>query len=469
MSSSAAGPSAGLDIDQQELLEELQETVDRARLDVDEDELLDQPARLKRSTLPEGKLPGFGEPEDDCGELIPEAMHWCDCCYDVKELPHNCYRYDCPMHGLHAVRRRAAGARSNDEKSMDGAAAKLGAIRATLDARLDRAQVYHHLSLSPPRDYFWRSDNPLERGFQLCREIMDTFGGQGIVVYHPYRSKEDDDRGFWKDVLGHGYDWPEVRKQLIPYGHFHVVCAAPKGGVPGGDVTRALEASTGWILERHTARDSSVSVFGDEEMARALTYTLSHALVYTASDDSRRLAARWKGPDVNSIDVYDRYKSEHRQNVFEASRETLGLAPPNMECNREVSRTRVTLPPSSDASSSSSTTSSASRSTDLPKHSNVDATGEVIIGSSSMAEPGSGAASTPTTSTTTSTETCGGRLRHISQAGEVLPELVASDVDVGDLDAAYRAYDNVMKAKGLDGTHDARADIPEFEDRPPPD
>lgn len=157
--------------DDRELLVEFIETVERPRLDVDEsDRLDDDPARYKRSTLPTGKLPTFGEAGEDCGELIPEAMYYCDCCYDVKEFPHNCYKFDCPMHGLHAVRRHAAGGNSED---FPGRVPKLGAVRAVLDRRRTVLQVYNHWSMSPPPDYFWRSDDPLNRFFQLGRELMN--------------------------------------------------------------------------------------------------------------------------------------------------------------------------------------------------------------------------------------------------------------------------------------------------------
>lgn len=426
-----------------ELLDELVEVLDRPRLDVDKAELLEDPAQYKKSALPRGKVPGFGEPDEDCGKVIPESMHYCSSCYDPAEIPHNCYRYDCPMHGLHAVRRRAAGC-----SSMPGASGRLGALRAILDSRSSRDHfVYHHASLNLPTEFYFKSDDLLKRGRNLCREFMDVFDAQGWVIYHPWKTEEGEDgKGFWKTVLGHGLEWDSVREDIEYHPHFHLVIAAPKGGLPGGAVTRDLESRTGVVFERHTQRGSNVSAFEDKDIARALTYALSHAMVYS-KPESRPLAAWFKGPDVGDVDVREPYKSEHRGHVYDVSEKVLGLEAGELECENEFPTSE-----SEDGDWSPSPARSGGNTADLLSRTRGDEfTLDVPESSSTQVE----------------TERCGGQLRHISQAGEVLPELVKRGADVDDLDRAYRSYVDVMKAKGLE-PEDGRPDVPEHGDRPPP-
>lgn len=434
---SSAAPSRapdGLDPEERALLEDLVDAIERPRVEPDFDPL-DAPDWYRRSTLPKGKVPGFGEIGEKCGDFTPEAMYYCPGCGHVREFPHNCYQYDCPDHGLYAVRRRAAGT-----KDASGVVPKLGALRAVLDSRDEETHwVFHHFTISLGTDYFFRSDKPMERGFQLCRELMDVIDVQGLVALHPWRGEGGDDRGFWKTILGEDLSWPGAREQLEYAPHFHVVGVGPRGGIPGGAVSRALEAETGVIIERFSPENSNVSVYDGEAMARAATYTLSHSMVYTSTDKSRRLAARMKGPDVNEIEVYEKYKKEHQANVYAVAEDVLGIPPPDMECDQElsISRSAPIAPEPGPARSSSSAAPSAR------------------AGMEASTTP---AGSTPSTST--ATERCGTRLRHISTAGEVLPELTKrDDVDASDLDVAYRSYVDVMTVP----------EIPEFQDRPPPE
>lgn len=478
MSSSAASGVDALSAEDRRVLEELVEVLERPRLQNTEG--LDEQGRRKTSTLSSGKLPGFGEPEEKCGEPTPETIFFCDWCYQPAEVPHVCYRYDCPLDGLKAVRRRAAG--SGDKP---GVVARIGALRAKLDHEQDEHYVYHHYQLSPPSDFFWRSDQPRERAFQLNREVLDVFDGQGLVAFHPFRGAGDDDRGFWKTLLGKRVDWSDAREQLAYGPHFHVVCAAPKGAVPGDDVTRILQERTGWILERITPRNSNVSVYEDPDLARAVTYCLSHSEVYTDSNGDRRLAARVKGPDVNDLYVPEEYLLQHRANVFDVAERTLGIAPPDLTCNRELRESELRREaggPLADEPLGGFTgpdvakRSAAAGAVDAiyAGHGYAGETfGESASSTSTSSSAARGGSTSATrvlpTSTSSSPVRCEGQLQHISECDlELLAELDArADVDASDLDAAYRSYVTFMEAQGLELGD--RPEVPELVDRPPPD
>lgn len=293
----------------------------------------DEPLRgqFKNSILPQGKLPGFGEPLENCGDFIPESMHFCGDCYDVKQFPRNCYRYDCPEHALHAVRRRAAG-------SSDGAGIgpQLDGIRRFLNANRGPNQHFHHLTFEPPVDFFWEADDPLERFKDVVRELMDILGVQGVACYHPFKGDHEgddsDDRGEWQQRLGNRQDWiGDVRDELKPKGHMHVICVAHKVDLEDiGDVYD----ETGWVIKRITkSEDSNISIEDDEAMARAVTYALSHSMVYETESGQRRLAAWMKGPDVNHVTPTERNKWRMKGIVRSEAETTLDVPAPSFECS----------------------------------------------------------------------------------------------------------------------------------------
>lgn len=483
-------PVTGLSAD--DLSENLIDVIERAELDLDinDTELFEEDLQLwRRSTLPHLDLPGFGEPEDDCGEYSPTGMFTCPCCSNVVEFKHNCYRYDCPIHAPHAIRRRAAGS-----KSMPGVVAKIAALRAWLDSYYKQHHIrFHRLVFSPPQDFFWRSDQPLERAFDLIGEMLDVFGAQGFVVYHPWAGSDGDDRGEWKQRLFSGRDWQgDVADELVPRGHFHVYAVGKEiqvgtdadgyaldvdeldeddhdGADDGTSVSELVQEETGWVIKRiEPYAGSSVSIYDEEDLARSVTYGLSHAGVYETESGQRRLAARFKGPDWNEVDVQEHRKRENAAIVNDIAEDTLGVTAPDLTCDRELATTSISLPSSSSSSSSSSGTSSASRSTELPTANNADISGEVIVGSSGPVDASSNPPSTPETSTSTSVERCGADLIHISEVDlELLTSLDDQGFDTEDLQRAYQDYKAYMAARGLDDGD--RLEIPEFEDRPPPD
>jgi hypothetical protein len=486
--------------------DEIVDAIERAELPVD---LEDSNHRWQDHHLPPLDLPGFGEPEENCGEFIPESMAFCSDCGDTKEVPHVCYRYDCPEHAPHAIRRRAAG--SNDAA---GLAPQLDALRRYLNAYRDENQYFHHLVVEPPKDYFFESTRPLERGREVVREIMDALGIQGAVKFHPRKGDHEDpdenDIGEWRHRLFDDRDWQDdVKEELTFKPHWHIVGVAPF--IDLEDVGTVYE-ETNWIIHRILAgEETNISIRDDEHMVKALTYALSHAGVYESETDQRRLAAWMKGPDVNRI-TPERSNAERMKAMVHAlSEETLGIPSPSLTCETAVSpavhlnRETDHLPDvdagdgptpresgllgvdDAEASAGPSVGSgsvgpSGNPGTRSPRH----VEGAASMGSAPSELPGDqdGAASESSfagpggSSTSSSSEVsadgqaaaqqCGGHIRHISQAGEYLLDTAwrrqAQFVD--DLEVAYRSYIDVLRAKNLESA-EGRPTIAEA--KPPPD
>lgn len=436
----------------------------------------------RQSMLPPLRLPGFGKPLDDCDEFIPEALHFCTECYKVHEFPRNCMRYQCPSHCMHAVRRRAAGS-----KYAAGICPKLDALRRYLNAHRDDNQYYHHLTFEPPTDFYWRSNQPLERAKQTIRELMDGLGIQGLVAYHSFKGDheddDEDDRGKWKERLGHGRDWyGDVEDELKPKGHFHVVGVAPFIDLRNvGDVT----SETGWVIKRITQENSNISIEDDDAMARAVTYCLSHAGVYETESGQKRLAAWVKGPDVNKVQPMDGLAERMKAIVNDVAENTLGTPRPSLECNNDVPDVQEASAEPADVGSGFATTAAAG-----PAAPGIHADGVGGLASAPLDLPadnrdadlwstGPGSTTISAARATESapvavdpdeqdepTNECGGFLEHISQAGEYLLDADRRErPTVGhddELEEAYRNFVFVMTEKGRDPL-DSRPEIPEFE------
>ena len=301
------------------------------------------------------RLPGFGDPRDDCGEFVPESTYFCTENAHVTPLPRNCYQYDCPMHAPHAVRRRAAGT-----KDASGICPKLDALARWLGAYYGVSHGFYHVVISPPDDWTFESDDPLGRAVGVgnqegvVREIMDEIGLQGLVALHEYRGEHEDheqnDMGEWGDRLAPFDDEPrewrgDVRDELKDGVHFHAVGVAHHIDL---SITEQVEKETrrgddhGWTISVIEQEDGLR--IGPEDgthaatlaaMARVVTYVLSHASVLDVGDQ-RRLAAWLKGPDVNAVDVLPKNKRQVQALVYEAASATLGITPPDLTCCETV-------------------------------------------------------------------------------------------------------------------------------------
>jgi hypothetical protein len=283
------------------------------------------------SWLPMLDLPGFGEEYEDCGDDIP---HFCSHCAHTFAVGRTCKRSTCPRCAPKWVTERARHI-----------VARLDTICRVKSKQLGQAVYKHHVVISPPNDWKVEAEDPLDRTQKVIREIMDEMNAEGLVAYHPWAGKSDpgetkgDDRGEWKKRLFNGRDWEgDVRDELQPRGHFHLLVASPH--IPGGQTTKDVFDKTGWIIDRITKRgDSSKSLDDDdvEDVARAATYMLSHTGIDTSGETNQaaytKFGSNWHDHD---IEVYDDIQETADEAVAAVAPETLGIDPDGIRCKREV-------------------------------------------------------------------------------------------------------------------------------------
>jgi len=240
--------------------------------------------------LPELPLPGSGGLTDTCGDRFEIPRACADCGNDTV-VGRTCYRARCPRCWKGWDRRRSTKITS-----------KLEALRRYREAKTDGwdGWKFHHLVLSPPPGYRLNSENPLQRTFDVLKEVLGEIGvDTGALFYHPYRGPNNDDRGFWKSVLPDGdyVGWPEMKEanDLKHSPHFHAVVLSKY--VDTEHVVGAVEEATGWTIHRITkGEDSDVSLYNDYDLARSVSYCLSHT-----GQGENRVAYRYFGEVANFV------------------------------------------------------------------------------------------------------------------------------------------------------------------------
>ncbi|WP_336359064.1 hypothetical protein [Haloarcula sp. CGMCC 1.6347] len=291
-----------------------------------------QPDDMSRGVdgwLPTLDLPGFGDEYDSCGDDIP---HFCDDCGHTFAVGRTCKRSTCPRCAPKWVTERAKNI-----------VARLDTNARVRAGEIGEAVYKHHVVISPPDDWYLEADDVLDRTQKVIKEIMEMMDAEGLVAYHPYAGKEDagetlgDDRGEWKRRLFNGRQWEgDVKDELKPRGHFHLVVTSPH--IPGGEVTKQVWEQTGWIIDRITKRgESSKSLDDLEDVARAVTYTLSHTGIDTSGERNEaaytKFGSTWHD---SSIEVYSDTEREAQRAVAEVAPSTLGIDPDSVRCKREV-------------------------------------------------------------------------------------------------------------------------------------
>lgn len=276
-------------------------------------------------------LPGFGDAYDGSKGRVPcgaEIPHYCQDCGHRVDVGRTCARSTCPRCGAAWVLKRAPKLVSRIQE-----AAKMKS--AAMD---DKTPVYkHHVIVSPPHDWYADVDDPTEELLQVGHRIMDAIDMDGIEVYHGWRGASDegeptDDRGEWKKRLFNDRTWDDVREEIEPSPHLHLIGACP--WVPGGDVTAAVHEATDWIIHRVTERNGSAVSLGDmSSVARAVSYCLSHCALDTSGERTRSLYRR-HGSAFTNADL--RTLDEAREAVAHVGRETLGLPAASVECRSTV-------------------------------------------------------------------------------------------------------------------------------------
>jgi hypothetical protein len=170
-----------------------------------------------------------------------------------------------------------------------------------------------------------------------------------MIQNDPLRGEDSDrdgpdDRGAWKRRLFSDRDWSDVRHELVFSPHFHAVVVAPH--IPGGRLTELVEDVTGWVIHRITKEDSNVSIGNDFDMARALTYCLSHVGIDQADDqETNQAETRWylgdrqdhrpAGEDYRTVTADEDAEDRMDRITRAVSPLTLGIAYSDVACVQE--------------------------------------------------------------------------------------------------------------------------------------
>lgn len=276
--------------------------------------------------LPPLLLPGHRSRGDDCGE--EEIPRFCADCGDVTHVGRTCFKSGCPRCWKGWARRRATTICS-----------KMEALRRYREASEGpgwRGWKFHHLAISPPDGFAVDSEEPLQRTFDLIKSVLGEMNVEtGALFYHPYRGKSGDDRGFWKWLLPDGEEtsMSETREQLTHEDeqHFHAVVLSKNVPVM---VTEAVEEQTGWVINRITkGEDSDVSIYDKYDLARVVSYCLSHTGI-EPRETHDRAAYRYFG-EVANFSAEDHIEREIDAAVRSVATNTLGLKYDDLACSDE--------------------------------------------------------------------------------------------------------------------------------------
>lgn len=272
------------------------------------------------------ELPGFGSEYPDCGDDLPM---FCSDCADTTISGSTCYRSTCPRCAASWARRRSSHIVSQLEQ--------LRRYRA--DFKTDH-QRFHHGVISPPSDFEPESEDEWERGLKVVKKILKAADLEGYVFYHPFKGKDGDDRGEWARRLFDELDWDDVADELRFAPHYHVIVVGHE--FPGGSVTRNVEGATGWVLHRILKGDSNVSLYDEYDLARAVTYCLSHTGLYETAEQTRA-AARPTGANLTQNLTFDPDENDEDARLFRqadavvrsVAPTTLGLPYNSLACTTE--------------------------------------------------------------------------------------------------------------------------------------
>jgi len=214
-----------------------------------------------------------------------------------------------------------------------------------MGAKMGASVKMHHLVFVPPsandatdHDWYLEADDPIAKSREVVAEILKLLNAEGIIYYHGWSGIKGDDLGEWKGRLFEGRDFEgDVRSELKPRPHFHVVCASPF--VAGGGVTKQITEQTGWVIERIADEDGK-SLETLTDAARAITYCLSHTSIrlgYAANGNNKACkeayGRTWHSDRLN---VYDTTRREAERAVRSVAPRTLGVSPSSMRCETEV-------------------------------------------------------------------------------------------------------------------------------------
>lgn len=352
------GPDMGTSTEEQEREEQTDELVDILNdlPTLSDEEVADRHAPRMNSVFsdersaamwrdkyrpPQHDLPGFGEEYDTCGWQIP---HVCEEHGHQHNIGRTCSRSVCPRCAPAWVAKRAVPITARIESA------------AKMMGEPGEAVYKHHAVASPPPEMLLDSDDWYESCMDALKEWMEEIEMQGIILPHPYSGKNeddefgaahDDDIGEWKKRLFADRDWEgDVRHELQHRPHFHIIGATT--WFPGAGQTDRIYEETkpdatsehGWVFHRITGNRgrSSISLGEIDEVARAVTYALSHCAIDTDGDGNNRYLHQKTGW------AYHAAEGEHheanvrraREAVHKTIGDTLGIDWTQVGCHEKV-------------------------------------------------------------------------------------------------------------------------------------
>jgi hypothetical protein len=267
-----------------------------------------------------GTLPSFGEEYEDCGEQ--KVKQFCPDCGGSVNLGRNCERSQCP----HCSPFWSVDKSENQLARLQTTARKMSCRLGPGDERVSIKK--HHVTFSPPEDWFLEAADPLDRTFSAVNEALEPMHAEGTVMFHGYRGTDGDDRDAWKNRLYNDRTWRDVRSELRPSGHFHGILLSP--WIPGGEITKRVEAETGWVIERIRGLPTI------EAVAESLTYGLSHTSLYEQNGQMQAQYRQFGSIMNDDFNIYPQTEREAERAVRSVAPRVLGVKPNNLRCSQPV-------------------------------------------------------------------------------------------------------------------------------------
>ena len=263
---------------------------------------------------PEGELPSMGEELETCGS---DYHNFCSSCGKPEVVGQCCKRAECSRCWAKWCVERATKIVSKMEERRKEIAYR----------RSGHSPKFHHVVLSFPEIEF-ASDDPEQSMFELCKSLLGqlgTFGG--VLLYHPYRGSEGDDKGAWKGRIGEDTEWDEVRSELKHSEHVHAMVVADSIDKMA---CKALYEKTGISIHRVEKDDSNVSIYGLTDLASTTTYSLSHTLV-----EGDRASLRYFG-SVAQTSADETTEAQANAEVRSVSGRVLGVSFSDLSCTSDA-------------------------------------------------------------------------------------------------------------------------------------
>jgi hypothetical protein len=295
-------------------------------------ETTDDPPRAYNNTPTAGKITGFGDSYDTCGEAQP---HFCSECGkpltdkdgELVPIGQTCWRQECPRCGAGWAMLRDIPITS-----------KMESLRAEIHDRRGDSPLFHHVVIV--MQDFRSNRDPDDAFFDVAKAALDEVGVNvygGALIHHSYTGSQDDDDDLdeWKERLFDGRDWEgDVEDELDEWHHIHALVLADS---IDHLACESLHDKTNILVHRIQNNDdeSNVSLYGVEDLAEAGTYALSHA---READDAD--AYRYFG-EVANHSADHRIEARCREVVRSIVPKTLDLQPADYLCGREIGRDEV--------------------------------------------------------------------------------------------------------------------------------